>query len=44
MAERLNPPTTLSSSLRDQLSAFIGHIAVERGLADATVDAYRSDL
>ena len=44
MAERLNPSTTLSSSLRDQLSAFIGHIAVERGLADATVDAYRSDL
>lgn len=44
MTERWNRSTTTSSSLHDQLSAFIGHIAVERGLAHATVEAYRSDL
>lgn len=41
---RTAPGTPAESSTREQLSAFMGHIAVERGLADATVEAYRSDL
>lgn len=44
MADRPDLLTTPPSALREQLSAFMGHIAVERGLAGATVEAYRSDL
>jgi integrase/recombinase XerD len=32
------------SSLEDAIEAYLGHLRVERGLADATLRAYRSDL
>ncbi len=34
----------MATALDDAIDAFIGHLGVERGLADATLRAYRADL